>query len=528
MTAQTNNAPVEVLSHSAGIEGHEYADPSSEWLSGHIESQRVTLQEAMQKYEVVGANHDPVFGSYIIMADRSPGMSSEMAIRELGSAHPSPFTSWTRDEWNPKLRDKLGLREYYKMKRLDGIVRGALRLLKTPIQAGRWFVEPASDSARDRKIADFVAENLFEGLNVSWSTLIGDILLMCEYGYIPFEKVFEKVPGGRFGQIKLKKLAPRHPLDIREWQYDGNGGPNGIVMEQTEMNDFTDPIFIPIAKLANFALEPEAGDMSGISVLRSAHKHYFYKDALYRIDAIQKERHGIGVPIIKLPPQYSPADKRAAEELGRNLRTNDRAHVVLPPNWELIFATLEGQPVDCMTSIAHHNMQIMANILAPFLEDSSVDPKSTDMFLKSTRYIGLTICDIFNRHVIPQLVAMNFALGAGRKFPQLRVRRIGEWEDIRTMSFALRNFVGAGAVIPDDDLEDFLRRELDLPRRDADSARPWVIGKPDDEEEDAAGNDANQPKPPKPGRTGLPRQSKTPEVGPGRKSSGRDVSGGRR
>lgn len=508
-------------SHMAGIDVAE-SDPGSDALTEYINIRQVTLREAMEKYELVGATHDPTNGSYVILADRTSGISADVAIREIGSSHPSPFTAWTREEWNPKLRDKEGLREYYRMKRADGIVRGALRLLKTPIQAGRWFVEPASDSAKDRKIAEFVADNLFEGLNVSWSTLLGDILLMCEYGYMSFEKVFEVRFDEGQRQIVLQKLSPRHPLDIREWLYDANGGPFAIRMEDTEMDN--EPVTIPIGKLANFALEGEAGDMSGISVLRSAYKHYYYKDTLYKIDAIQKERHGIGVPLIKLPPGYTAADKAAAEQLGRNLRTNERAHIVLPPMWEVMFAVLEGQPVDCMKSIEHHNMQIMANVLAPFLDDSSVDPKSTDMFLKSTRYIGLTVCDVFNHHVIPQLVNFNFRLGKKRKYPKLRVRRIGEWEDIRTMSFALRNFVGAGAVIPDDILEDFLRRELDLPRRDEGSARGWVIGEPDPNAEDDS-VDANQPKKPKPGRTGLPRQAKTPKI-KSKKSEGRDVSGG--
>lgn len=522
MADRAVNAPVELVSASGGIDNRE-SDPGSVALDEYVAARRVNLAEAMSRYDVVGATHDPVNGSYIILADRDPGLTQDQAVREIGSSHPSPFTSWTREEWNPKLRDKQGLREYYRMKRADGIVRGALRLLKTPIQAGRWFVEPASDSATDRKIAEFIAQNIFEDLNVSWSNLLQDILSMCEYGYMTFEKVFRK---NAKGQIVLQKLAPRHPLDIREWLYDANGGPDAIVMEDTEMT--SKPIVIPVKKLANFALESEAGDMSGISVLRSAYKHYYYKDTLYKIDAIQKERHGIGVPVIKLPVGYKPTDLAAAEQLGRNLRTNERAYIVLPPNWEVLFAVLEGQPVDCMTSIEHHNKQIMANILAPFLDDSSVDPKSTDMFLKSTRYIGLTICDVFNHHIIPQLVNFNFRLGANRKYPKLRVRRIGEWEDIRTMSFALRNFVGAGAVIPDDILEDFLRRELDLPRRDADSSRGWVIGEPDEDEESnngSPGNDANQPKKPKPGRTGLPRQSGTPKIKP-KKSGGRDVSGG--
>lgn len=371
-------------------------------LEAHIESKNISLAEAVTKYDVVSANYDPVNGSYVILADRrDPGISRDVGIAELGYTSLSPWTAWTRDERVPELRDKIGLRTFYDMKRADGTVRGALRLIKTSVLAGRWFVEPASESAIDKNIADFVEDNLFNKMNLPWSRVLEDALLMCEYGYFPLEKVYNPIdPDGR---MRLQKLAPRHPLDIREWIYDPNGGPNAIVMEPVLSSGYN-TIEIPIEKLVVFVLEQEGGDMRGISLLRSAYQHYYYKSTLYKIDAIQKERHGIGVPYVKLPLGFSADDKRVAEDLARNLRTNERAHIVAPENWDIGFAELRGQPVDCMTSINHHNDQIMINILAPFYRDAGAKEDSMSMFFKSTRYIAKTITDAFNHFVIPQLV----------------------------------------------------------------------------------------------------------------------------
>lgn len=501
-------------------------------LVQHQADKQLSLMEAMERYELVGANYDPAGGTYIVMADRDPKMSTSLALQELGYSSPSPYTSWTRDERIWALRDKQGIRTYYDMKRADGTVRGALRLLKTPVMAGRWFVEPASDSALDRNIAKFVEDNLFEELNVPWTRFIEDALLMCDYGYIVFEKVFKQDMDGK---IKLTKLAPRHPLDIRGFHYDDNGGPAGISMEPTEANGFN-PIEIPIEKLVIFVLEQEAGDLRGISILRSAYKHYYMKDTLYKIDAIQKERHGIGVPIIKLPMGFSSDDRSTADNLGRNLRTNERAHVVLPAGWDLLFAKLEGQPVDCMSSIKHHDDRIMTNILAPFYDDANTKEDSMNMFYKSTRYIGSTVADTTNRYVIKQLVDYNYNRG---QYPKLRVRRIGETEDLRTLSFAVRNFVGAGMVTPDDKLESFIRRELDLPPADPATARAQLTPQnPNDQEDNEPDNEddtqdkkkagiPNQPKPPEPARVGPPRQSTKVAVGPPRGNAGTDRSGGK-
>jgi hypothetical protein len=486
----------------------------------HASHRQVTFEEAMSRWAVVSAKHDPAHGSYVVLADRDPGMTENLAMAEIGYSSPSPWTAWTRDERVPELRDRRGLRTYYDMKRADGTVRGALRLLKTPILAARWYVEPASDSVLDKNIAEFVEKNLFEQLNVPWSRVVEDSLLMCEYGYMPFEKVWaepysdnDKVKDGKF---RLQKLAARHPMDIRQWYWDDNGGPDGIQMEPTESDGYRDFVDIPIAKLVVFVLEQEAGDLRGTSILRSAYKHYYYKDTLYQIDAIQKERHGIGVPLIKLPPGFNAKDRDLAEDLGRNLRTNERAHIVAPTNWEITFAVLGGNPVDCIPSITHHDMKIKSNILAPFMDEPDVRPDSLDVYYKSTRYIASTVCDTYNHFVIPQLVDFNFARGG---YPKLRVRRIGEQEDIRTMSFSFRNFVGAGAIRPDDELEKFLRTELDLPAMDTETTRqpaaPQMGG----------ATDGSPGKPTTP-KVGAPRQAAASSKPP-RTNAGRDTSGGK-
>jgi hypothetical protein len=284
--------------------------------------------------------------------------------------------------------------------------------------------------------------------------------------------------------------------------------------------------FIPINKLVIFSFEPEAGDLSGTSILRSAYKHWYYKDTLYKIDAIQKERHGIGVPVIKLPPGFTPADKALAEDMGRNLRTNDRAHIILPPNWEILFAVLGGNPVNVIESINHHDGQLQLNILAPFMNEAKARDQVIDVFYKSVRYMADSVASIMNKFVIPQLVDLNFKNG---DYPQLKARRIGEWDDLRTLSFAVRNFVGAGLITPDDRLEEQLRQETDLPPMDKATLRrpptPQAPGQPG--VPGAPGTDTNAPQPAAPPKVGPPRQNPKPPVGPPKANAGRDSSGGK-
>jgi len=409
-----------------------------------------------------------------VVGDRAAVQLKESDPRfgEIGSSSPSPYTSgFLKKEYNRDLEGIEGLKIYNKM-RSDGVIAGSLFLFKTPVYAANWFMEPASqENPEDKIISDFVWKCLTKYMSIGWTQVKTESMLACEFGYYMFEKVWEKRKIDGVNRIVLQKLAPRHPMDVKEngWEFDSHGGPDSVTM-YTEKDATIDEVTIPISKLLVITLNKEANDITGRSMLRPMYKHWYYKEQLYKIDAIQKERHGIGVPVIKLPPNFGEAEKIAANELGRNLRTNERAHVVLPPGWEVLFAKLEGQPVDSIKSIEMHDKAIRESILAAFLaSDTATKEEDVALFLKASRFVADSICDAFNLYLIPELVRYNF--GKDAKVPTLRVRRIGEQADWRVMSFAIRSMVGAGIIRPDDVLEARMREEMDLPFADVATTR---------------------------------------------------------
>lgn len=449
-------------------------------LEQHREVKQAELAELLRKYDVVEAHYDPSDpgGSYAILAEPRKGaiVSNGKGFSEMGTVDPSPFTAWTRLEHVPELRGKQGLRTFYDMSRNDNTVRGGLRIIKTPIQGADWYIEPASKSVIDQNIAKFVENNLFEGMESTWEQFIEDCLRSIDYGFFTFEKVYAF--DTTENKIKIKKMSPLHPLDIQGWNYHEDGSIIGLTMEQLNSGYVNDKVEIPWNKLLNIVFEMEGGDLRGTSILRSSFKHWYYKETLYKIDAIQKERHGIGVPVIKLPLGYTKDDKTAANDLGRNLRTNERAYITAPANWEIYFAKLEGQPVDPIPSIEHHDKKIYEGILAAFMGSTQISKESMDTFYKSTRYVARSIAACINRWVIRDLVDMNFSRKGG--YPKLKARKMGEWEDLRTMTFALRNMIGAKAITPDLPLEEWARKQMDLPDFDEKTARGLDLVPPDE------------------------------------------------
>lgn len=491
---------------------------------------------------------------------RTAAKASATDFKEAGSASPSPFTSALRRDTNTALAGQAGIAKFRQMKRENAAVRSSLRRVKTPIESARWDVIPGADTPIAKKQADFVRQMLFENLDVTWSQTLGDILTFLEYGWSILNKVYIRNTGtGGGAQITLAKLAPRHPLDVEHVEYDQFGSPaqvwfypSGAYQVRTDgqaypLGTSTGNATIPIKmeNLVVFTLEGEAGDIQGTSVLRSAYGHWMIQSALMRIDAIQKERHAIGIPVITLPPGATSADLDLAEEIGRNLRTNERAHVVLPdPNWTLEWAKMMGSPVSPEDSLDWHTKQIHANVL--WMGDSDND---YDMFMKSVRYIADRIADTLNKWVVREAVDYNWATTKPGTYPRIQARWIGEFEDMRTRSFAIRNLVGAALITPDEMLEAQLRTELDLPMADLETRR--VVATPQDGAQadpnaptdangnpvDANGNPVNGDKAPtgtntpgeattkQDGQTaGTPRQSK-PAAKPPQANAGTDRSG---
>jgi hypothetical protein len=477
-----------------------------------------SLSDVLQTSTIVDVNREH---GYVLASSVMPAQQSDTPVfPEIGYTN-SMFGSFAREEYNPELRGKLGLEKYDRMRRSDAQVRTTLRLIKSPILSARWFIEPASEKRQDQKIAEFIWDNLTKWMSISWENVIRESLLMLDFGFYIWEKVFtfRQVPGFNSPRLIWQKFAPRHPLDMREWSLDANGGPNGVWMYGP---NGTDDYYLPINKIAIMTFEGEAGDLEGFSLLRTAYKHWYFKENLYKIDAIQKERHGMGVPLIKLPPGFTQKDRNLANELGRNLRTNEKAHVVLPPNWDIMFLKLEGHPVDALASAEHHDLLLARNVLGQFINinvGNVTQGEQQGIFMRNAMYIADTIRSVFNKYIIPQLVMLNW--GNVDEFPELRVRRIGETVDWRTVSFAMRNVIGAGALRPDDKLETWVRENMDLPKADTATARfvPTPQGAPDPNTEDPQSAPGGA-------RVGPPRQGRPSTKGTGNNSSGKDNSGG--
>ena len=87
---------------------------------------------------------------------------------------------------------------------------------------------------------------------------------------------------------------------------------------------------IPAAKLLMFSFRREGDNYEGVSVLRSAYKHWYLKDSMYKFDAVRHERQSVGIPVIYMPEGATPEDKTEALAIVSNIRSTEQTGIVMP------------------------------------------------------------------------------------------------------------------------------------------------------------------------------------------------------
>lgn len=372
------------------------------------------------------------------------------------------------------------LQAYDQMLRTDSVTSVGLRAAKAPILGADYYFEPASDEQQDADISEFISFTVRNALSQPFLATLGKICRNFQDGTSIFETVFEERdwrPTRKGANTKqytmLKKLAYRPTITIQEIDTDDNGGPVQIIQNAIDSKGNTKEVKIPIEKAIVFPIG-DVDDLFGLSLLRSAYPHWYYKNYLYKIDAIQKERHGIGIPAGSLPPGYKDKDRDLLVQMVRNLRTNEKAEVVLPEGYEIKFLKPEGNLVDVLKSAGTHDVLILLNFMAEFmmlgLESSgsgggrATGAAQLDIFYKSSWYLANLICDSFNTYLIPKLVTYNFDTD---QYPLMQVRNIGQTRDLQQLAAALANVTDKELIVPDDSTENWVRDIFDMPRRTA-------------------------------------------------------------
>lgn len=426
----------------------------------------------------------------------------ENMMMTLGDSGTERYSGYIMEEYKQEWRDEARIRVVEEMRRGDASVRAGLRAIKTPLLATKWTVTTDDESSKGEEIRAFVEDNLFKMKGRTWKEFLKEALAFLDFGHYCFEIIWEK---GTDGKIRIKDLAPRIPHSILRWKLsDGQFG----IVQQIKTDDKVDGlkygmVEIPATKMLILTNEKEGDDVTGQSLMRSAWKHWNFKQLLYKIQGIAAERFGVGLPVITMDGRGGDEAKAEAEDWGKALKSNSKGYLVLPnKEWDAKILTPEGNPQGeaIVSAIDHHDRAILHAMLASFIMLGSGASSGSYNLGENLLYFFFKSCEdsaeyvssqIVNQ-VIRQLVDVNY--GVQESYPQLKFAPMGEMDTVE-MSGVLKTLSDAGLLLKDARMLEFVHDAFklpDIPQETLDAMKDAEIDQevagledePEEEEED--------------------------------------------
>lgn len=367
------------------------------------------------------------------------------------------------EEYNRDLVGRKGLEIYDQMRRNDATVKASLKAVKLPIKGADYRIdiapfETTTEEAANEKVRRVVEVSLFEFID--WKKFLGEALTALDFGFAVFEMVFE--PRYVDGELRnaLVKIGFRKQLSIYSWQTKEKTP--GVT--QTRYDGTT--VSIPLEKIIHIAMEQEGDNYEGISVLRTAYKHWKYKDKFYLIDALGAENHALGIAKIKQPAGAKDPDIKRMKDWAKARRANQTSHIILPDGWDADLMNMQGSSLkDILPSIKHHDSQILKNVMAQFLGletgSRALSEDHSRLFIKSVKDVADLVLFAVQRTAIKTLVDINFTV---TQYPTIAIGNISD-ENIKEVTEGIKVAVEAGILHPASADENVVRTMLSLPER---------------------------------------------------------------
>jgi hypothetical protein len=395
------------------------------------------------------------------------------------------------EEFLRELQGRKGVEVYKEMSENDDIIGAVLFAIEMLMRQVNWNVKEAGNTTADRDAAEFVF-TCMNDMDETWTDFVSEVLSFLTFGWSYHEIVYKRRMGNTRrpetqskyddGRIGWRKLPIRSQDTLWEWQYDDHDNLQGMV--QCAPPTFG-MVFIPIEKSLHFKTKSRKANPEGRSLLRNAYRVWYYKRRIQEIEGIGIERDLAGLPVI-IPAEGvelydengAPTDALVqAEKVVRGVRRDEREGVVLPYGWEFKLTSTGGRrQFDTNAIIERFDNRIAMTVLADFVLLGHEKVGSFALSSDKTELFGVAlgtfldlICEVFSQQAIPRLIDLNGeAFNGITDYPQLIHGDI-ETQDLAKLGTFVKDMVGIGAIMPDENLEDYLRMAADLPERNPES-----------------------------------------------------------
>jgi len=382
-------------------------------------------------------------------------------------------------DYNPDMNGQLGTAKYERMRR-DPQIAGALSMWKKVLEsANGTFEEPDKDLGVPQATVDIMMElcnryilgETSDGASRWKSETLPHIMMAFDFGCSALEKIWAV---NEKGQQVYYRLAPIMPQTISEFELGDHGEIVRVVQyaytnSGYKKQEIPDPVLGGTfeEKAAVFTYRKEGDNYFGRPPLRELYEPWFHKHELWTLDGIQKERHGMGLTVLKIPDSVTDTTSAAylaAVQVVTELRGHERQGAVIGDTWDLQLLWPSGTAPDILGSQKYCDEQItqaMGTDVSQLGQDSgsrALGEAKINHFMLCRQSDANQIEAFVNSQLVPILCKMNVGPQAG--YPRY------QFEDIDKMAGTQQAEVIAklGPFIRyDRKLEDHLRENNDLP-----------------------------------------------------------------
>lgn len=438
----------------------------------------------------------------------------------IGSTGLRQFGGFVAEEFIPELSGQRGARTFREMADNDDTAGAVLFAITTLIRQADWSVQ-ARDETDEADAAKAFVEEVMHDMSVPWSTVINEACSMFTYGYSPMEIVWKKRGGPdqtdpaarsafRDGKIGVRNISLRAQPTIMRWDIDRA---DGSILGLWQQPYDGPSVYIPIQKLLLFRTTDERNNPEGRSILRTSYRSYYFKKRIEEIEAIGIERDMAGLPVAMIPSRYFRSGADAADKavmamwqkLVTTIRRDQKEGVVMPsdrgPDGNLLFelkllSSAGSRTFDTSKVVDRYRRAIATSVLADFIflgqqavGSFALSSDKTALFAAAVGAFARAISDVFNRHLLTRLWALN---GFDPETMPTIVCADLESPNLAELASFITSLAGAGAqFFPDRELENALRKMAGLPPAPEDGLEDEGTGdaEPEDDPEDKTGGE---------------------------------------
>ena len=393
------------------------------------------------------------------------------------------------EEFVHELSGPRGVEVFKEMSENDDIIGAILFATEMLMRQCPFNIEPAGDTAADKEAAEFVESCLYD-MEDTWTDTLSEILSFLTYGWSYHEIVYKRRMGKTRdrrtsskhddGLIGWRKLPLRSQETLFEWQYEDNTD-DLLGMVQCPPPDYG-KFTIPIEKALHFKTRSRKANPEGRSILRNAYRAWYFKKRIQEIEGIGLERDLAGFPVLYGPEEMDLWDTTdpemvqtllSAQNIVTSIRRDSREGLVLPHGWELtLLSAGNRRTFDTNQIIERYDKRIATTVLGDFIllgqqavGSFALSSDKTHLFSVAIGTYLDIVCEVFNNQAIPRLIEINGDHFKGITDYPTMVHADVEDADLEKLANYISSMVGIGALIPDEQLEEFIRQEGGLPEK---------------------------------------------------------------